>query len=93
MQFCLTHEMVEHTVWGGITLRGANEDDLKLASAEAAINRYFDRLVSDVWASRYCGASLGSTLRSYGTFLAVKAKFLNSLRPVVVADGRFGPED
>ena len=69
IRFALRHELFEHTIWGTFVRQSANAD-LKLASAEVTLGRYFDHLVSDIWASRYYHSSLGCTLASHRRFLS-----------------------
>ena len=69
-QFTLNHRLFEHTVWGGYLVEGTSNADFRTASAESAVARYLDHLVADIWASKYYGASLGSTIQSHHRLLS-----------------------
>jgi hypothetical protein len=78
-QFTLNNRLFEHTVWGSYVASSAQNKDFRRASAEAAVARYFEHLVADIWASSFYGASLGTTIESHHRFLAGEAKTRDSV--------------
>lgn len=79
IEYSLVHPFFEHTVWGSCLVEGGDSQRIQLAVAGAAIRKYFDGLVSDVWASRFYGSSLGLTLETHRMFLAGEAADVDSL--------------
>jgi hypothetical protein len=78
-RFTLNNNLFEHTVWGSYQRGKIENSDFRLASAESTIERYFDHLVADIWASKYYKASLGCTVQSHHLFLSGQVKERDSI--------------
>jgi hypothetical protein len=78
-QFTLNNRFFEHTAWGSYVAGSAQNEDFRWASAEAAVSRYFEHLVADIWASTFYGASLGTAIESHHRLLAGEAKTRDSV--------------
>jgi hypothetical protein len=70
IKFTFDNQLFEHTLWGGYVVEGISNVDFRTASAESAVGRYLDHLVADIWASKYYGANLGSTIQTHHRLLS-----------------------